>query len=290
MSIHKYLDPKNDVAFKRIFGSEKNKDILIALLNSVLTTQIHQPIQKVSFLPPEQRADTLAKKTSIVDVLCQDEDGCTYIVEMQVAEKDEFKARAQYYACRAFVEPAERGTKYKDLKKVIFLAFTDYDIFPQKKSHKSDHQVLDVVTHEQDLDKLHFTFVDLKKFRKLNSKPLEKLTLEEKFYYFLSHQHNNSDALEALTTEAPIKKALSELNAAYWSPDELRQYEAEEKRAWDYRSGLDFAKEEGLKKGREEERRGLVQGMHKAGGSLDFIQQSTGLSLETIKAMISSKN
>ena len=93
----KYLNPRNDVAFKRVFGTEKNKDILIAMLNAVVKRHLHQPIVEVRYLPTLLDPDVLAKKQSVVDVLCQDEDGCKYIIEMQVSGKRGFVERAQYY-------------------------------------------------------------------------------------------------------------------------------------------------------------------------------------------------
>ena len=82
----KYLNPQNDVAFKRIFGSEKNKDILISLLNEVLKNQLKDPIKEVKFLSPIQDPEVSASKQSIVDVLCRDKKGTQYIIEMQVAK------------------------------------------------------------------------------------------------------------------------------------------------------------------------------------------------------------
>jgi len=225
MLIKRLLDPKNDVAFKRIFGQEKNKDILLALLNSVLKKQIHQPIREVEFLPRVQDPETRAKKTSVVDLMCKDEDGCMYIVEMQVASDGNFKNRATYYASKAYISQANKGEDYEGLQKVIFLAFTDYKLFPQKGSHKSDHQIMDVVTYEQDLEKLCFTFVDLVTFAEQNKKPVEALTLEEKFYYFLRNAETiDPEELEKLIANDPIiTKAFHELNKAYWTNDELIQ-------------------------------------------------------------------
>lgn len=77
-----FLNPKNDVAFKRIFGTERNQDILLAMLNEVLKNQLHKPITEVQFLNPIQEPEALAKKQSIMDVLCKDEDGCQYVIEM----------------------------------------------------------------------------------------------------------------------------------------------------------------------------------------------------------------
>ena len=276
----KYLDPKNDYAFKRIFGSEKNKDILLALINNVLKKQIHLPIQEVSFIPRVQDPETAAKKTSVVDLMCKDKDGCQYIIEMQVAKSEGYKERAQYYAAKAYINQSEKGGRYSDLEKVIFLAFTNYPIFSDKKSHKSDHQILDIVTHEQDFDRLAFTIVDLVKFDRQNSKAPGDLSLEEKFYYFLCHAHDiTGQDLEAIIDHDPIiAKAFKSLDRHYWTDQELAMYEQEEKRAWDYRAaeyqrgydqgreeGKEEGREEGKKEGREEGREELIKELLKKG-------------------------
>ena len=83
--LSKFLDPKNEVAFKRIFGTQKNQDILIHFLNDVITFKEKGSIQEVTFLKTIQDPEIAAGKTSIVDILCKDEKGNSYIVEMQVA-------------------------------------------------------------------------------------------------------------------------------------------------------------------------------------------------------------
>ena len=114
--ISKFLDPKNDFAFKKIFGSEKNKDILIHFLNDILGFTGNQQIQSVRFLSTIQDPDIALKKQSLVDVLCQDVEGVKYIIEMQVATTKGFEKRAQYYAAKAYSQQANKGGEYADLK------------------------------------------------------------------------------------------------------------------------------------------------------------------------------
>src|ERR1700719_4841679 len=140
---NKFLDPKNDIAFKKIFGTEKNKDILIHFLNDIITFKENSPIQEVIFLKTVLDPETALKKTSIVDILCKDEKGNQYIVEMQVAKEKGFEKRAQYYASKAYISQANKGGEYHDLKEVIFLAISDFVMFPQKTAYKSDHVILD---------------------------------------------------------------------------------------------------------------------------------------------------
>src|SRR5262245_30481527 len=110
MSIGKFLDPKNDYAFKRIFGTEKNKAILVHFLNDMLG--FSEKILNVTFLKTNQDPDIASKKQSIVDVLCTDEKGTQYIVEMQVASSDHFIKRAQYYAAKAYASQMNQGEAY----------------------------------------------------------------------------------------------------------------------------------------------------------------------------------
>ena len=164
MGAIKFLDPTNDYAFKKIFGTEKNKDILVHFLNKILS--LPDPIQSVSFLKTLQDPEILAKKQSIVDVLCQDEKGVQYIVEMQVARSESFVKRAQFYAAKVYTNQLNKGDDYKQLKQVIFLAITDFVMFPDKPEFKSDHVILDRDSFANDLKDFSFTFLELPKFKK----------------------------------------------------------------------------------------------------------------------------
>ena len=164
--LSKFLDPKNDVAFKRIFGTERNKDIIIHFLNDVVKFKCGHKIVNVTFLKTIQDPEIAAKKTSVVDVLCLDSEGHKYIVEMQVSGGREFIKRAQYYASKAYSSQMFKAGKYQDLKEVIFVAIANFVMFPKKTSFKSDHVILDQETHEHDLKDLFFTFIELPKFKK----------------------------------------------------------------------------------------------------------------------------
>ena len=162
----KFLDPKNDVAFRKIFGTEKNKDILIHFLNDIIDFDKGARITGVTFLKTIQDPEISVLKTSIVDIFCADDKGNNYIVEMQVAEEKGFAKRAQYYASKAYSSQLKVNGRYHDLKAVIFLAVADFIMFPKKKNFKSDHVILDKESYENDLKDFSFTFLDLPKFTK----------------------------------------------------------------------------------------------------------------------------
>ncbi|MGI9214416.1 MAG: Rpn family recombination-promoting nuclease/putative transposase, partial [Gammaproteobacteria bacterium] len=140
--LSKFLNPKNDLAFKRIFGNERNKDILIHFLNDIFSFN-DNPIKEVTFLKSNQDPEIAALRESIVDVLCSNTIGDKFIVEMQVDKEPGFTKRAQYYAAKTYIEQRDKGITYPNLKQVTFLAITDFKLFPKKKSYLCHHAMLD---------------------------------------------------------------------------------------------------------------------------------------------------
>lgn len=293
MIITKFLDPKNDIAFRKIFGSEKNKDILIDFLNDMITFKDNGKITDVTFLKTVQDPEVAARKTSVVDVMCTDQHGHTYVVEMQIAKEKGFEKRAQYYAAKAYSSQLKVAGKYYALKEVIFLAITNFVMFPNKDAYKSDHIILDKVSYEHDLKDFSFTFLELPKI----NKTLEQSTqMVEKWAYFFKHGEETPEREIAtlLNKTNALHRAYEELNRFSWSEEELRAYEQAEKQEADYIASIDQKYDEGLEKGRAEgkeegrtegaiekqleiARNLLVMGMDK-----ESVVKATGLSLKEI--------
>ena len=255
----KFLDPKNDIAFKRIFGTEKNKDILIHFINDMIKFKDNGPITEVVFLKTNQDPETANHKTSIVDILCKNEKGHQYIVEMQVAKFKGFEKRAQYYASKAYISQAHAGGEYSDLKEVIFLAIADFTMFPKKNGFKSDHIILDKDSYENDLKDFSFTFLELPKFKKT----IDQLTdnIDKWMYFFKLAEDTSPDDLSKMIANDPIiAKAYQQLDRTYWNQTELLTYEQAEKRINDLHAVMMQKLDEGIAKGKEV---GLVEGIAK---------------------------
>ena len=254
--LSKFLDPKNDVAFRKIFGSEKNKDILIHFLNDMITFKEHGRIQEVTFLKTTQDPEIAAQKTSIVDILCKDEKGNTYIVEMQVAKEKGFVKRAQFYASKAYISQTHSGGSYHDLKEVIFLAIADFVMFPNNPDYKSDHVTLERKNHTNDLKDFSYTFIELPKF-KLGINDLKSIL--EKWCYFFKHaeETSESDLKRLIGHDQIIERAYQELNRFSWNEQELLTYDQAEKYAWSYQASMEQKFDEGIAKGRVE---GIAKG------------------------------
>ncbi len=172
-----------------------------------------------------------------------DEDKNTYIVEMQCSDQRGFEKRAQYYAAKAYINQMNRGDKkYENLKEVIFLAITNFKMFPEKKAYKSDHVILDNQTYEHDLQGFTFTFLELTKFDKQKH---ELNTMVEKWSYYFKYaeETKESEVNEIFKDDMVIKEAYEELNRFNWTEEELLSYDQEIKRKMDNQAVADAQKE-----------------------------------------------
>ena len=293
MALSKFLDPKNDVAFKKLFGSEEHKDILIHFINDILELKGNDQIEEVTFLSPIQDPEIASKKQSIVDVLCQDKNGVQFIVEMQVAPTKGFEKRAQYYAAKAYSRQLNRGKKedgkYSNLKEVIFIAISDCIIFKDKEEYKSDHIILDKKTYEHDLKDFSFTFIELPKFKKDKISDLENIL--EKWCYFFKYadETSESELKKIIASDLVIERAYEALNQFNWSETELLAYDEEIKRIRDNIAAMDYqtdkAREEGREEGREEEKIEIALNLLKQGLDPKLISSATNLSEDQILSL-----
>ncbi len=309
--LSKFLDPKNDFAFKKIFGTQKHKEILIHFLNDMIEFKDNAVIENVEFLKTIQDPEIAFAKQSIVDILCLDQEGRKYIVEMQVANSEAFVKRAQYYASRAYSSQMAQGEAYHNLKEIIFLAITNFVMFEDKLEYKSDHVILDKKTYAHDLKDFYFCFLELPKFKK---KFNELTTIVEKWAYFFKFASRTAESeLNTIIGKDPvIGKAYEALNQYAWTPDDLDVYEQAVKRERDALSIINQKKAEGkaeglaegLTKGKAE---GLAEGIEKGkaegakqasiqfaqnmliqGMSPEQIQNMTGLSPQEIADLAST--
>jgi predicted transposase/invertase (TIGR01784 family) len=300
MSNSKFLNPKNDAAFRHTFGSERYKHVLILFINDILGFEGDSKIEDVTFLPTIQDPEIASKKTSIVDVLCKDSKGVEYIIEMQIAQDKGFEKRALYYASKAYMRQLDKGVKeYSSLKEVIFIAITDYIVFPQKAAYKSDHIILDKESHEHDMKDIAFTFIELPKYTKGKS---EKLTnrIEQWCRYFKYGDNTTEEEVEKIV-DPVVKEAYEAVNRFNWTEEELAVYDAVIKREMDYRSqmqtaeqrgerrglekGIGIGREEGLQQGVQQEKLEIARGMIADGEPIEKIIKWTGLSKEAIEKL-----
>jgi predicted transposase/invertase (TIGR01784 family) len=270
-----FLDPRNDVAFKKIFGSEEHKEITISFLNSMLGFTGDHLIVDVQFMNTEQHPMILSeKKENILDVLCTDQRGHKYIIEMQVEKVKEFGKRMVYYGAKTYALQLGRSAPYHKLAPVIVIAILDFVMFPEKKGHKSIHRILDEETYECNLPELTFVFVELKKFKKQEH---ELLSVEDKWIYFIK-EINHQDHVPAPLATQEFGQACRIAERITWSEPELNAYDDAFVKATDQQTSLELATEKGIEKGQAK----IIITMLSNGLDIETIASLTGVSLEHI--------
>ncbi|MDR2978780.1 MAG: Rpn family recombination-promoting nuclease/putative transposase [Rickettsiales bacterium] len=255
-----------DLPFKKIFGAEKNKNILIHFLNDILGCTEVNVIQEIEFISTIMSPEIASERQSIVDVLCQDSVGNRFVVEMQLTRDKGFEKRAQYYAAKAY---SRQSGKYANLQKIFFIAISNYILFPGKPNYISSHTIRDDETNEHDLKDFQFVFIELPKFPK---NKVEQLTSTvERWCSFLSMQKKQQ---MKIAEESPIiKQAYDELDKFHWNEKDLTAYEERIMDLYKEEAILEQEFEEGIEKGKIEVAKNLL----KAGVSVNLVAESTGL-------------
>lgn len=277
-----FTDPKNDVAFRKIFGNDNKKEILISFLNAVLKLEGDKQIIWIEILNPYQMPRIVVSKASILDVKARDKAGNTYIVEMQIADKAGLDKRIVYYTAKGFVSQLDVGEDYYKLKPVIFIGILNFDYLSGNK-YLSRHLILDAETKEHKLKDLEFNFIELTKFTKTES---ELDTLIEKWIFFIKHAKELS-VIPSNTKDKGLEEAYKEADKHNWSKQELEDYEYARMRETDEITTRMLAEERaearGEAKGEAKNKIEVTKNAIAAGLSDDIIHKLTGLSIEEIQ-------
>ena len=257
-----YLDPKNDYAFRRIFGDEKREHVLRHFLNSVLQLKADRQIEHLRIADRHQVPKLKGNKETILDVYCKDQKEREFIVEMQVANQGDFDHRAVYYVAKSFVHQLKKGEDYSQLRKVTLLSILDFR-FLDSTDYLSTHLILDKKTGEHKLKDFEFAFLELPKFDK---KEQELDSIEEKWTYFFKNAHKTPlNHIPNILHEPDIEEAFGVLEKIGRSETETRLYEKAEMDRRDRNSQMKTKYQEGHKKGHEQgHKEGHEQG-HKEG-------------------------
>jgi predicted transposase/invertase (TIGR01784 family) len=278
------LNPKVDLAFKKLFGSEENKDLLKSLVNSIMPPE--EQIEDLELKNPYNLADYIDGKLSILDIKAVDAKGRWYDIEMQVEPLGYYGQKALFYWGKVFTGQIESGELYSNLKKTIVISIMDFIYFPNDRRYHRMVVPLDTDTKEQydTLDFMALHFVELKKFKK----ELKEITTAlDRWATFLNNAYKyekNKIPAELLKDKA-VKKAIEKLDVMYLSEKEREYYEAAQKAMRDSAEALRTAKEKGKEEGRKEEKIEIARQLKQEGIAIGIIENSTGLSKEEIEKL-----
>ncbi len=282
--VSRYLDPKADVVFKKIFGEHPN--LLISFLNALLPLPANSPIVKLTYLQSEQVPVIPEFKRTIADVKCTDSNGRVFIVEMQMNWTDHFKQRLLFGTSQAFIKQLVKGEDYKFLQPVYGLGIVaeiyekdSDDWYHHYQLLKKDGTAQDVIHH------LQLIFIELPKFP-IQSSEEKKLRLL--WLRFLREIDEKTTSVSQELLDVPeIAQALELAEESAYTPGEMTLYES----YWDqisrektlimdkYAEGI----AEGEAKGKRAEKYDIAKNLLRQGVATEIVIEGTGLTRQDIE-------
>jgi len=271
----RYINPFTDYGFKKLFGEEPNKDLLLDFLN-VLLEEEQGEIKDLTYLKNEHLGTGELDRKAIFDLYCENERGEKFIVELQKTKQNFFKDRTVYYSTFPIREQAKRADWNYELKAVYTIAILDF-VFDDDKNDPAkfryDIKLTDKETKEVFYDKLTFIYLEMPKF----NKAVEELETRFDKWLYVIRNLNRLDKVPDKLRERVFEKLFEIAEIARFTPDQVRSYEDSLKYYRDLKNSLDTAKEEGKIE--------VAAEMLKEHEPIEKIIRFTGLSREQIEKL-----
>ena len=281
----KFVDIKNDIAFRKIFGNENRKEVLISFLNAVLLLENDKKIVSVDILTPYQLPALKGGKETIVDVKAKDQSDKNYIVEMQtggepLAEVDGFDKRVLYYASKSYSSQIDRGDLYEKLNPTFFIGILDFEV-TKNKDYISRHKIIDTETGENFITDIEFNFIELPKFQK---KETELTTIIDQWVYFIKNSEDLTVIPESVKDEG-LRNAYEDADKHNWTRAELDAYDYVLMREQDDRGRITFATRKAL----QQRDIDITKKILTLGVSIEDTAKGTGLTVEQVRKLQDEK-
>ena len=284
-----FLDIKTDFAFKKVFGSEGSKDLLISFLNSVIEFDQQQTITDLTIVDPYSIPLLKGMKDTFVDVKAELSDNTKVIIEMQVLNHEGFEKRVLYNAAKNYSMQLKKGDPYHLLNPVIALTITDFILFENTDELINNFKLLEKNHFIQYSDDIELIFIELPKFHKTEP---ELSSIQDKWLYFIKNAGNLDYIPKNLDQE--LEKAFNIANEANLSEEELELQHKKKDFIYIQKSSIEFATktgmEQGLEKGLEQgewqEKLKIIENANRMGLPMQTIIELTGLDEEKISALL----
>lgn len=278
----RYVNPYTDFGFKRLFGEEMNKDLLISFLNALLGEEQH--VVDVTYLRNERLGFLESERKAVFDVYCENDRGEKFIVEMQKAEQRYFKDRSVFYSTFPIRDQAKQGKWDFELKSVYMIGVLDF-VFDEDKDvdayYHHEVKLMDVRKKEVFYDKLTFIYLEMPKFTKREE---ELVTLFDKWMYVLKNLPCLLERPGALQ-ERVFERLFRVAEIARFDKRELMEYEESLKVFRDLDNVITTAELKGRAEGEIKKAKEIVAKLKARNVSLEDIAEITGLSVEEIAGL-----
>ena len=238
----KFISPKTDFAFKKIFGSIHSQNILISFLNAIVYNN-QNIIQSLKIINPYNPGVTNTLKETYLDVKAVLDNGSTVIIEMQVLNVEGFEKRVIYNLAKAYGNQLDVGQGYMTLTPFVALTITDFVLFEKTEKMITKFRFKEDTELFNYQDELTLMFVELPKF---NKELLGLETLSDKWIYFIKSAPSLEVIPSSLEEVSEIEAALNIANKANLSNEELEELEQQEKLIRDNKGQISLARKEGI--------------------------------------------
>ena len=278
-SQERYVNFYTDFAFKKLFGTEVNKELLISFLNSLFDGR--EVIKDLKYLNGEHLGHVASERKAVFDVYCENEQGEKFLIEMQKAEQDYFKDRSIYYSSFPIQEQAPRGKWNFELQRIYTIGILNF-VFDKNSDDYMHHGVklMAIRTKEVFFDKLTYLYLEMPKFRKTEA---ELVTLLDKWLYAIKNLSSLMERPVALQ-EAVFKRLFEQAEIAAFNKEELHDYRESQKDFWDLNSVLETAERKGIEKGDRNRQISTAKSLKAMGVLTDAkIAEATGLSEDEVR-------
>jgi predicted transposase/invertase (TIGR01784 family) len=267
------------VAFRKIFGDENKKEILISFLNNTLEfSGTGKEITDIAIKNPYQVPKLKELKETILDIKAIDKRNIHYIIEMQMFHTTAFEKKVLYYVGKAYYQQLNRAEDYPKLNQVIFLGFLNFKLFHSNPDYATRHIILDEKTNDHYFQDFELNFVELPKF----TKTLEELKdVKEKWIYFVKHAGSMKMIPRELQEPKELREAFESAKQMKWSKEELEAYDSRGIYIQDERGRIEYALQEGKIEGKIETARKMLADSL----PIETISKYTGLSIDEIEKL-----
>ena len=276
----KYINLFTDFGFKKIFGEEASKPLLLDFLNALLPEQ--SKIVKLTFKNTEQLGQTEADRKAIYDIYCENEHGEKFIVELQKAKQNYFKERTIYYSTFPIREQAEKGEWNYNLKSVYCIGILDFTFDDYKNEPEKSEVVHTIKLKNQNgnifYNKLTYIYLEMPNFKNTE---IELKTRLDKWLYFIKNLED-FQTIPTIFKDEVFTQAFEKAELAKFGQEDLEKYEMNLKIYRDYKNTVDTAfdegKLEGKLEGKQEGKLEIAKALKISGISTKIIIEATGLS------------
>lgn len=299
------INPRVDIAFKKIFGVEENKDLLVSLINSIVSPA--DQVADVTLLNPYNAKNFSSDRLSILDIKAKGIDGKMFNIEIQISDEGDYDKRALYYWAKLYSEQLSSSEDYAKLSKAIGIHILNFNCIPDLEAY---HNVFDI--REQKTGLLYFKdlelhTIELKKFGGESSQELRdmvekvKTSLDRWMAFLTRHELLDRENLPQGLADEDLKKALGVLEVMNFNEEEREAYEGHLKwlrieantlkkyedkgRVEGMQQGREEGIKEGIKEGAEKEKLSIAKNMLNKGFDVLTIQDMTGLTKEIIESL-----